>query len=897
MARRRKHPSITSFTKENPVRGFRKLKLAMSMLAATSALVAAPAAFSSTSVSAGAAVRAAVPAAGPVPAPVESSCQMGNGSQHVVEVFFDNVHFFRDNPNVQSDIEQIPALENFITSNGTFLSNNHTPLIAHTADDSITDYTGLYGDRQGMGIANDFEVYNATHTNVNSAASFAYWTVPIDYTGTAGTDTMPNQPYSATVPPTSAQVNGQAAQDPAPWVPFTRAGCDTGAVSTANMVLENVSPDIANVYGASSPEQAQVNADGPATGYHDQEVADYVGLTVHCAQGSSFCATAQATKFGQTTPSSTATTDSLPTEPGGYTGFQQLSGHKYLQPQIANVIAAHTGASSTANLTDGDGYQVTNSAGNLVDLFGNEMDGDYVTGPGFPGFGGITAAQSLAYTADLQDSGVPITYAYISDLHEKKYYPSNYVPASGTGAPPTCTTAGANTGYGLGPADPCYKYNAEQYNAAFATFFARLAAEGINQSNTTFLFSADEGDHFNGANVGRAITPSCTGTADTSSYTCSYPTGSVGEVDTSLHSLLTQQTGDSTPFYVEPQAAAIYPTGTPTATAVRQLERDTGSVTVNDPFNGNPNTPVANYMADATEEQLLHFTNADPNRTPAFTVFPQSEVYFNAGESDSCSSGVTPANANTKCASLNSEYLWNHGYYQQEIDSTWEGMVGPDVKNLGLNGNGAGAGPSSAGPNSGGPALVSSEVNPGIWMDHTDARPTLLALVGLKDDYISDGRVLTELMVTPPATTQDPTFLPLATCYKQLNSSVGEFGSETLEADTQALETGSTSSDGTYNSFSSQLSSLGTQRDSLATTIKDELNNAEFNGIALPPSASSDVTQCNTILTEAAALLGNPSNGTPESPLPILLPALGILLVGLVFFLRRRRNAHVSVLS
>jgi hypothetical protein len=869
----------------------------MSMLAATSALVAAPAAFSSTSASAGAAVRAAVPAAGPVPAPVESSCQLGNGSQHVVEVFFDNVHFFRDNPNVQSDIEQIPALDNFITSNGTFLSNNHTPLIAHTADDSITDYTGLYGDRQGMGIANDFEVYNASHTDVNSAASFAYWTVPIDYTGTAGTDTMPNQPYSATVPSTSAQVNGQAAQDPAPWVPFTRAGCDTGAVSTANMVLENVSPDIANVYGASSPEQAQVNADGPATGYHDQEVADYLGLTVHCTQGSSFCATAQATKFGQTTPSSTATTDSLPTEPGGYTGFQQLSGHKYLQPQVTSVIAAHTGAASTDNLTDGDGFPVTNSAGNLVDLFGNEMDGDYVTGPGFPGFGGITAAQSLAYTADLQDSGVPITYAYISDLHEKKFYPTGYVPAPGTGAPPTCTTAGAKTGWGLGPADPCYKYNAEQYNAAFSTFFARLAAEGINASNTTFLFSADEGDHFDGANVGRAITPSCTGTADTSSYTCSYPTGTVGEVDTSLHSLLTQQTGDATPFYVEPQAAAIYPTGTPSATAVRQLERDTGSVTVNDPFTGNANTPVANYLADATEEQLLHFTNADPNRTPAFTVFPQSEVYFNAGESDSCSTGVTPSNANTDCASLNSEYLWNHGYYQQEIDSTWEGMVGPDVKNLGLNGNGAGAGPSSAGPSSGGPALVSSEVNPGIWMDHTDARPTLLALVGLKDDYVSDGRVLTELMVNPPATTQDPTFLPLATCYKQLNSSVGEFGSETLEADTQALETGSTSSDGAYNSFSSQLSALGTQRDNLATTIKNELFDAEFNGVALPSSASSDVTQCNAILTQAAALLGNPGNGTPESPLPILLPALAILLVGLVYFLRRRRNTTVTVAS
>src|SRR4029077_8446464 len=70
-----------------------------------------------------------------------SSCQLGNGIKHVIEITFDTVHSNRDNPNVLSDLEQMPALENFITSQGTMLSNNHTPLIAHTADDSITNYT------------------------------------------------------------------------------------------------------------------------------------------------------------------------------------------------------------------------------------------------------------------------------------------------------------------------------------------------------------------------------------------------------------------------------------------------------------------------------------------------------------------------------------------------------------------------------------------------------------------------------------------------------------------------------------------------------------------------------------------------------------------------------------
>ena len=87
-------------------------------------------------------------------------CQLGNGVKHVVELTFDNVHYFRDNPNVPSDLELMPNLLNFFENNGTFLSNNHTPLIAHTADDILTTYTGLYGDRQGMPISNSYQAYN-----------------------------------------------------------------------------------------------------------------------------------------------------------------------------------------------------------------------------------------------------------------------------------------------------------------------------------------------------------------------------------------------------------------------------------------------------------------------------------------------------------------------------------------------------------------------------------------------------------------------------------------------------------------------------------------------------------------------------------------------------------------
>ena len=861
--------------------------VAVSALAAASALAVAPIGLIGST---GPAVAGA--AGTSVPAATESSCQLGNGSKHVVEIFFDNTHFNRDNPNVLLDLEQIPVLKNFIENNGVLLSNSHTPMIAHTAVDSITDYTGLYGDRHGEGISNDYEVYSAGNTSLASTSSFGYWTALFGLNG----DTLPNLTYSPSVPPTQTQVSGQPAVTPAPWVPFTRAGCDTAAVASANMELENTTPDIANIYGAGSPEAQQLAADSDS--YKDQETNDYVGLGVHCAQNSAFCSTAQWTKYGQSSPSNSATADSLPTEPGGYNGYQMINGHKYLQPQLSALVAANQGLPPQASgvypsLTDGNGYPVTDSSGNLTDLFGNTMLGQYVSTPGFPGYGPISAAQSLGYAADMLDSGVPVVYSYISDAHEKKYYPSSYVPGPGTGAPPTCTTAGARSGYGLGPGDPCYTYNLQQYNAAFQTFFTRLAAEGLTPANTTFVFASDEGDHFNGANVGRSVTPACSGTPDTTGYSCTYASGTVGEVSTNIHTLLSAQKGDTTPFYSEPQGEAIYVTGNQPTSSVRQFERNLEGLTINDPFAGSANTPVTNYLADSTEAQILHVVNNDPQRTPTALLFPQNDVYFSSGTTDSCGSGVTAANANTKCSSLTSEYLWNHGYYSPVIDTNWEGFVGPDVKSLGLNGLDANAGPDSSGANSGGPGLVSDSaaLNPGIWIDHTDTRPTLLSLVGLHDDYTEDGRVLTELEQTPPATTNDPNFLPLATCYKQLNASVGQFGSYTLEADSAELGTGSSVDDSAYQTFLGQLQSLESQRDALATTIKNELWNAEFSNTALPASAANDVTSCQTLVADAQQL-ANPGTGTPETPSAPLLPAIGLIVAGGAIVVSRRRKSR-----
>src|SRR5215475_7700189 len=148
-------------------RGIRRAALAASLVA----VVTAAAVTATLGASASAAAAKDTPAA--------SSCQLGNGVKRVVEILFDNTHYNRDNPNVLSDLEQMPALKNFITDHGTLLSNMHTPLIAHTADDSLTGYTGLYGDRHGQGLTNSYETYLTSGPNAGSVvskSSFAYWT-------------------------------------------------------------------------------------------------------------------------------------------------------------------------------------------------------------------------------------------------------------------------------------------------------------------------------------------------------------------------------------------------------------------------------------------------------------------------------------------------------------------------------------------------------------------------------------------------------------------------------------------------------------------------------------------------------------------------------------------------
>ncbi len=86
----------------------------------------------------------------PAAAAGSNGCQLISAKgqiQHVIYIQFDNTHFTRDNPNVPSDLEQMPNLLNFIAGNGVLSPNHHTPLISHTATDILKQLPVLQPER------------------------------------------------------------------------------------------------------------------------------------------------------------------------------------------------------------------------------------------------------------------------------------------------------------------------------------------------------------------------------------------------------------------------------------------------------------------------------------------------------------------------------------------------------------------------------------------------------------------------------------------------------------------------------------------------------------------------------------------------------------------------------
>jgi len=171
-------------------------------------------------------------------------------------------------------------------------------------------------------------------------------------------------------------------------------------------------------------------------------------------------------------------------------------------------------------------------------------------------------------------------------------------------------------------------------------------------------------------------------------------------------------------------------------------------------------------------------------------------------------------------------FAWNHGDYTAEIANTWLGMVGPGVKRQG--------------------------VDDSTWSDHTDVRPTILALVGLEDLYVHDGRLLVEALqnwATPDAASKGA-FSRLAQVYKQINAPFGEFAMNALTVSTAALKSAD-ANDATYHRLSDQIAAWTSQRDGIASQMKSLLKAAAFDSQAIDgKTASLLIDEANDLLKQ-----------------------------------------------
>jgi hypothetical protein len=492
------------------------------------------------------------------------------------------------------------------------------------------------------------------------------------------------------------------------------------------------------MFGPNSPE---------ATESGDLQFLDFEGAAIHCAKGSSICSTRNH-----------GVADVLPQEPGGYSGFNVLWGLKYMNQVL----------------------------GGIQDLDGNPLGA-------FPGFS-PTASQALGVVLAMQEAGIPVTYAYIANLHDSQTGPNSF-----------------------GPGEAGYVAQIKSYDDAFGKFFAQLKAHGIDEDNTLFIITADEGDHF----VGGAPSPAgCDGVHTPCTYNLNQ--NQFGALDINLNGLVTAETGNNTAFNMHSDMApTVYITGRPdrTDSVTRQLERDFAKLTALNPLT-NRNEHLAVALLDPVEMGLLHMVTADPARTPSFMMFGAADYWF------------VPSGSNAPVADPTA--AWNHGGIQPDIGADWLGMVGPGVRQ-----------------NSGEGADGGIE-----FSDQTDIRPTVLALLGLHDDYKHDGRVLFEALDSSalPDSLRNHfgTLLSLGRVYKQINAPFGNLGLTSLKVSSFALASTSPG-DATYTRLENKIAAWRTQRDSLAGQMRAILDAALNNKAIDDPQAEELIEQGEALLDQVNA--------------------------------------------
>ncbi|HEX4108255.1 MAG TPA: hypothetical protein VHX88_08995 [Solirubrobacteraceae bacterium] len=137
-----------------------------------------------------------------------------------------------------------------------------------------------------------------------------------------------------------------------------------------------------------------------------------------------------------------------------------------------------------------------------------------------------------------------------------------------------------------------------------------------------------------------------------------------------------------------------------------------------------------------------------------------------------------------------------------------------------------------------------------------------MTLTGLKSDYVSDGRPISQILdrqATPPAiAANEQLYDDLSSAYKQLNAPFGEFGQDALNISTKAV----TEPNSEYQAWDAQLNGCQSLRQPVATQIDEMLNGASFAGRFDAFTASSELSLAQALLSDIQELK---SSSTPPS--------------------------------
>ena len=651
---------------------------------------------------AGAAVSKSADAGSKTSATAPTSCQLGNGVKHVINIVFDNVHFVAGQPErpVRPRADAAPAELPEVQRHGAS-PTSHTPMIAHTADDSLTIYTGLYGDRHGQPLTQ-----LATRPTTPTARPTRRRRSP---TGRRRSST----------PQASADAPGTTRRRRWPTRDTSRRRGDTepadaGAVGAVHPRRLHGRRLLDREHGArerrrstcrrcsapSSPEVAQYNADPDS--FKDAEVADYIGVAVHCAQGDAICATRRRSSTAR--PRRRRRRRRPAADRAGR--LQRLPG------AVRRASTSRRSSARARRTLTHNGYQVTDATGNLVDLNGNDD----------PGAVQRTRRASRA-----------------SARPRRSRWPTSptcrrAASRSPTATSPTCTSArptrraaaprrtGDRPASRSARATAATSRNAQAYDAAFADVLP-AARRGRHHPGEHAVRDQRRGERpvrRRERRPGDRSRPRPAATAST--VAVQLRRGPDRRAAGQHQGPARRRTPSaSTQFDIEPQGASIYVHGQPAANdpTVRQLERDTAAMTADDPYSGVNGEKIVKYQAGRARATGPAHADRRPAAHADVHAVPEAGLLLrDHRDRTSASTAASPRTTATTA---------------RTSTSPGSAMAGPGVAANGVDGPQPAGGNQPHDPNSTNTVPQASTV--GTWVEETDLRPTMLHLLGLTDDY------------------------------------------------------------------------------------------------------------------------------------------------------------------